>query len=183
MLALILLVTAVVVIPFGVMAHYQTGHVPSASMMPTLRPGDYMVVDRYYSFRAPARGDIIVFKDPADDNVQLVKRVVGLGGEVILVRGRDVYINCQPGAQGCRPLDEPYAYYSAEKPTRKNYGPEPIPHDAYFVMADNRNAGEDSRHYGVIRQERVVGRALLVYWSWDPEQGQIRWGRLGRWIR
>lgn len=174
------MVGLVAVVPFAVRARFQGFWIPSASMAPTLLSGDYILVDK--SARWPARGDLMVFKDPTDAYGVVVKRVVGLGGEEISVRGRDVYVNCEPGATACRPMAEPYADFTGEVRSPTDVGPLQVPFSAYFVMADNRNAGEDSRHWGPVAQDQVIGRAYLIYWSSDSD-GSTRWGRVGRRFR
>lgn len=177
LVALILLIALVVSLPFAIRARFEGVSVPSPSMVPALLPGDHVLVDK--AFRTPARGDIIVFRDPNDAEILLAKRVVGLSGEELSIVGRHVYVDCRPGAAGCAPLAEPYAYFSGESPEPREQGPYHVPNDAYFVLADNRNQGEDSRHYGFVRWQLIAGRPMLIYWSWDRETASVRWGRLG----
>ena len=167
-----------VAISFGVRARWEGFSVPSASMQPALLPGDYILVDK--SVRSPIRGDLIVFHDPNDDEQLLVKRVIGLGGEDIHVVGDQVFVGCAPATAGCQPLAEPYADFSATSVAPERGGDWHIPSDSYFVMADNRNAGEDSRHWGTLRWGHIVGRPIRIYWSRDPVTRSIRWDRVGR---
>src|SRR5512132_3439867 len=111
---LVLLAMAVVVValPLAVRHRFEGVWIPSTSMAPTLLVGDYVLMDKAAHWRA--RGDLVVFTDPSDANETLVKRIVGLGGEEIVVQGRSVYINCEPPADGCRPLAEPYADFTDE---------------------------------------------------------------------
>ncbi len=160
-LVLLAMVAVVVALPLAVRHRFEGVWIPSTSMAPTLLVGDYVLMDKAAHWRA--RGDLVVFTDPGDANETLVKRIVGLGGEEIVVQGRSVYINCEPRADGCRPLAEPYA-------------------GAVFVMADNRNGGEDSRHWGPLEQTQIVGRAAWIYWSSDTD-GHTRWGRIGLRVR
>ena len=111
-----------------------------------------------------------------------MKRIVGLDGEEIVVQGRDVYINCEPRDDGCRPMAEPYADFTAEARAARDVGPLEIPSGAVFVMADNRNAGEDSRHWGPVPRAQIIGRPAWIYWSSDPD-GSTRWSRIGRRLR
>lgn len=164
-----------IVIPFGIRARFQGFSVPSESMAPTLLPGDFILVDK--AVRRPGRGDLIVFVDTQDETQLLVKRVVGLGGEALTIDHGVVYIGCQPPA--CPPLIEPWADARARNRADRRFGPYPIPAGAYFVLADNRTAGEDSRTWGAVLWEQILGRPLLVYWSRDPDTGAIRWERLG----
>jgi signal peptidase I len=171
----------VVAIPFGIRARFEGFSVPSPSMVPSLLPGDYILVDK--SVRQAARGEVVVFADPGDASQRLVKRVVGLSGEQVTVRDRGVYLDCAPDADGCRPLVEPYAWFEGPARTPQRFGPFKVPAGAYFVMADNRNAGEDSRVFGAIRWELLTGQPLVVYWSRDPETQAVRWDRLGLRVR
>jgi signal peptidase I len=179
----LLLGTAAVLIaiPFAVRQRFEGFSVPSASMEPALLPGDYILVDK--SVREAARGQVIVFADPRDVEERLVKRVIGLGGEEVTVAGRDVYVGCAAGAPGCRALPEPYAWFSGPSRTPERFGPFRVPAGGYFVMADNRHAGEDSRIWGAVSWERITGRPLLVYWSRDPATHAVRWSRLGLRVR
>lgn len=179
-LGILALVALVVALPLAVRHRFEGVWIPSTSMAPTLLVGDYVLMDKAAHWRA--RGDLVVFIDPSDANETLVKRIVGLGGEEIVVQGRDVYINCEPPADGCRPLAEPYADFTDEVRAAKDVGPVQIPPGALFLMADNRNAGEDSRHWGPVAQTQIVGRAAWIYWSSDA-YGNIRWGRIGLRVR
>ncbi len=178
---LVPLVATVIILPFATRARFEGFSVPSASMTPTLLPGDYILVDK--TFTGLARGDLVVFVDPKDDSQFLVKRVIGLGGEHVAIEGRDVYVDCTPGAPACHPLAEPYAHFDGAPSQHGGHAAYRIPHDSYFVMADNRDAGEDSRHWGFLPWDRIVGRPLVVYWSSNPEAGGVRWQRLGRLVR
>ena len=166
----------VVALPLAVRSRFEGVWIPSASMAPTLLAGDYVLMDKAAHW--PARGDLVVFTGPTEADQLLVKRVVGVGDEKIVVDGHDVYVNCEPQSEGCRPLAEPYADWSAEARAPGNAGPVQIPTEAVFVMADNRNAGEDSRHWGPLARDRIVGRPVWVYWSADGD-GHPRWDRVG----
>ena len=174
------MVALVVALPLAVRSRFEGAWIPSTSMSPTLLVGDYVLVDK--AVRWPARGDLVVFTDPSDANEILVKRIVGLSGDEILVQGHDVYINCEPPADGCRPVAEPYADFTAEVRAAKDVGPLEIPSGAVFVMADNRNAGEDSRHWGPVLRAQIIGRPAWIYWSSDDD-GHTRWSRIGRRVR
>jgi signal peptidase I len=134
--------------------------VESVSMQPTLYAGNFVVVNKIsYKFGQPKRGDIIVFRyppDPAQD--PYIKRVIGLPGEIVAIRDGRVYIN------GTK-IPEPYL--SAQT----NQGGEwTVPQDALFVMGDNRNNSSDSRSWGFVPLENVIGKAALVYWpprNWE----------------
>jgi signal peptidase I len=127
--------------------------IKSVSMLPNLREGEFVIVDKVsYAFGSPQRGDIVVFAlaDEADD---LIKRVIGLPGETIEISDGTVYIDG-------RPLAEPYAVPSPGSvfPARR------LGADEYFVMGDNRVDSRDSRAFGPIQRQSIVGRAWIIYW-------------------
>jgi signal peptidase I len=179
-LVILALVALVVALPLAVRSRFEGVWIPSRSMAPTLLVGDYVLVDK--AVRWPVRGDLVVFTDAADASELLVKRIVGLDGEEIVVQGHDVYINCEPRRDGCAPMAEPYTDFTDEERGAKDVGPVQIPSGAVFVMADNRNAGEDSRHWGPVARARIIGRAMWIYWSSDGD-GHTRWGRVGQRVR
>ncbi|MBI5637616.1 MAG: signal peptidase I [Nitrospinae bacterium] len=158
----------------------QAFRIPSGSMIPTLLVGDQLLVDKVaYRFRPPARGDIVVFKYPGDESRDFIKRVIGLPGDIVEVRAKAVYIN---GA----PLNERYAFHDAFDHMRiiprDDFGPVTVPPDKYFVMGDNRENSQDSRFWGFLERDKIIGRAFILYWSRDVDPIfplGIRWGRFG----
>jgi signal peptidase I len=165
------------------LAHFrrsvQAFTIPSRSMEPTLLAGDYVMADNaVYRGRRPSRGDIVVYRHPVDERRTFVSRIIAGPGETIHVRGPDVLVNG-------RALDEPYierrrpasgdvcAYAHGCEPTEVRAG-------HYFVMSDNRDNARDSRHFGVVREEAIIGRVFTVYWSWDSEAHRLRPRRVGK---
>ena len=145
--------------------------IPSGSMIPTLLVGDYILVNKFiYRFKDPVRGDVIVFKYPWDEKRDFIKRVVGLGGEEIVIKGRAVFVNGKP-------VDDPHAFF-VDSVTTQEYGPVVVPPGSYFVMGDNRDNSQDSRYWGFLKREKIRGKAFMVYWSWDGEKRWPRWSRL-----
>ena len=159
--------------------------IPSGSMVPTLQVGDYILVNKFIygaevpftslhlpGIRAPQRGDIIVFKYPWDEKRDFIKRVIGLPGDEVFIKGRTVYVNG-------RPLDEPYALYNdGTSHTNVEYGPSAVPHDSFFMMGDNRDNSQDSRYWGFLKRDKIRGKAFIIYWSWDGDIHWLRWRRL-----
>ncbi|MCW2278439.1 signal peptidase I [Heliophilum fasciatum] len=139
---------------------FQPFYIPSASMEPTLRPLDRIIVSKInYWFHPPAHSDIIVFKFPVDPSRDFVKRVIGVGGDTVEVRNNQLIRNGEVVA-------EPYL-----APLQmKNFGPVKVPEGQYFVMGDNRNFSDDSRYWGFVPDENVIGKAVLLYWPIDRIQ-------------
>jgi signal peptidase I len=161
--------------------------IPSGSMVPTLLVGDYILVNKFIygaevpltgwrlpAIRDPRRGDVIVFKYPEDERRDFIKRVVGLPGEEIYIRGRTVYVDG-------RALEEPYAVHSGTAHSGE-IGPILVPADSYFMMGDNRDNSQDSRYWGFLRRDKIRGQAFIIYWSWDGESHWLRWQRLGMYL-
>jgi len=173
----------------------QAFKIPSGSMIPTLQIGDHILVNKLsYGVRIPfwehylatfqnvQRGDVIVFIFPEDRSKDFIKRVVGVAGDSVEVRGKKVYIN---GKQ----VDDPHAHFEGDDPqapglpSRDGYGPRVVPASHVFVMGDNRDRSYDSRFWGFVSLEDVRGKAFLIYWSWDGSDRWVRWERLGSLIR
>jgi len=154
--ALIAIVLVFLIIrPFIVQAFY----IPSGSMHPTLLEEDHILVNKFiYRFRDPRHGEVIVFKAPpqaSPDGTEkdFIKRVIGLPGDVIMVKDGKTYVNNKP-------LDEPYI----QEPPLYEYGPERVPEGKLFVMGDNRNDSNDSHQWGTLDRSRVLGKAMLIFW-------------------
>lgn len=155
---LALLVQAYVVKPY---------RIPSPSMETTLQPGDRVFVNRFiYHFRDVRRGDIVVFHAPGSGAV-LIKRVVGLPGDTITLRAGRVLVNDHP-------LDEPYVRRLDGRvaatepfPTGEPWSlaaPYTVPTDSYFMMGDNRENSGDSREFGPVPRDSIIGDAFFIYW-------------------
>lgn len=130
--------------------------IPSVSMEPTLTVGDHLLVDKlYYKHSGIGRRDIVVFRPTEASGFKdvMIKRVIGLPGDKIQVKHGLVYINGTPQA-------EPY---EKEKP-REDFGPVKVPANNYFVMGDNRNNSADSRFWGMLPEQNLIGRAVLNYY-------------------
>lgn len=149
-------VLSLVIITFVVQAFY----IPSGSMEPTLQVGDRILVSKFsYRLGPIRRGDIIVFRFPLSPTRDFVKRVVALPGETVELREGLVLINGKP-------LSElyPTPLPGGERACTSSYGPKRVPEGQYFVLGDNRCNSEDSRFFGFVPAQNVVGKALLIYW-------------------
>lgn len=131
--------------------------VSGASMEETFHNNDYLIVDQVsYRFEEPKRGDVIIFRYPRDHSEYFIKRVIGLPGETIAIKGQNVTIWNDEHKEGLT-LDEPYAQIGEkDNDVRRTLGP-----DEYFVLGDNRDHSSDSRVWGVLRKDEIVGRAVL----------------------
>src|SRR5712692_9722890 len=149
-------VLSLIIITFVVQAFF----IPSGSMEPTLQIGDRILVSKFtYRFGGIHRGDVIVFHYPLNPGKDFVKRVVALDGETVELRDGVVLINDTP-------IHElyPTALAGGDRACTSNYGPQRVPAGQLFVLGDNRCNSEDSRFFGFVPEENVVGKALLIYW-------------------
>ena len=165
--------------------------IPSASMLPSLQIGDYVLVNklRYgvrlpfldewlVHFGPPKRGDVIVFATGKDPALDYVKRVIAVEGELVEIRNKQLLIDGVP-------RDVPTAYFTdgshvQSKSPRDNFGPTRVPPGHVFVLGDNRDQSIDSRYWGFVDVNDVEGKAFLVYWSADGDDGWVRWERMGK---
>ncbi len=123
------------------------------SMYPTLEDGEFVLVNKLsYRFGEVKRGDIIVFHFPMNPQEELIKRVIGLPGDRVTVQDHQVYVNGQA-------LNEPYL---AQTPLYQ--GEWTVTDGHYFVLGDNRNNSNDSKDWGLLPAENVIGKAILIYW-------------------
>lgn len=196
---------------------FNTFVIISGSMEETLLVGDLLLVNRAAigspvpgtSLRIPGysqaeRGDILVFDPPHEENMKLVKRLIGLPGDTLEMRDKALYLNGEAleeeyvrhtpdQADDTHPWmvwQEPYLLQDERngvyRPTRDNWGPLVIPPDRYFMLGDNRDTSLDSRYWGLLEGWRLEGRAVLIYYSYEKESPRpfpwirdVRWGRIG----
>jgi signal peptidase I len=132
--------------------------VDGSSMEPNFFNNEYIIVNRLaYKWAKPHRGEVIVFRYPSNPKQDLIKRVIGLPGDVVYITTKQVFINGKL-------LDETYI---ADAPNY--FGTWRVPENSLFVLGDNRNASYDSKDWGYVPMQNVVGKALMVYWpptSW-----------------
>jgi signal peptidase I len=142
-----------VILFIGINAISARIRVDGSSMEPTLRSGEFVIVNKLsYKLGCPARGDIVVFHFPRDPEQEYIKRVIGLPGDQVNISQGRVYVNNQL-------VDEPYI---AAEPAYE--GSWIVPEGHLFVLGDNRNNSSDSHNWGTVPQEYVVGKAFFIYW-------------------
>lgn len=136
--------------------------IPTGSMETTLMVQDHIIVNKIgYRFKEPQRGDIVVFKYPVDPSRDFVKRLIGMPGDKVEIKNSKLYIN---GSL------VPENYLPAHVKDFGNYQSGIIPENHYFMMGDNRNNSDDSRNWGTLPRENIIGKAVLVYWPLDRIQ-------------
>ena len=161
--------------------------IPTGSMLNTLLVGDCVLVnkfiygvkipftnDYFLNMNEPERGDVVVFEYPLEPNTDFIKRIVGLPGDTLTMRDKVLYVN------GIK-APEPFVYYSYPGMTfpQDNFGPITIPEGEFFMMGDHRDDSRDSREWGTVKRNALVGKAWRFYWSWEGFSN-IRWERIGR---
>lgn len=196
---------------------FEAFRIPSESMEDTLLVGDFLFVNKAIygaevplfhwhmpKYREPERGDLVIFDSVEEEDLKVVKRVIGMAGDTLEMRARVIHRN---GVA----LDEPFAHYvdvpipddpdrrlkirewqlghlardtAGYWPDRDNWGPIVVPHDSLFVMGDNRDESWDGRYWGFLPRLNVRGTPLFIYYSFDKETYKplpfitnIRWGR------
>lgn len=213
-----IVITAIIAL-FATTFVIQAFKIPTGSMESNLLIGDHLLVNKFIygrqpgilgrilPYRDPQRGDVMVFKYPEEPKVAYVKRLIGLPGDKIEVKGRTVYVNDQP-------LDESYTQHINPGSIHDHYGPayipkkgdeievmdsavkvngsiineeivesypdkaelynEPfyVPQNQYFAMGDNRDNSKDSRYWGTVPRDYFLGKALVIYWSYETPKGE-----------
>jgi signal peptidase I len=187
----------------------------------TLEVGDFLLISkaaygavipgterRLPGYADPRRGDVIVFRAAHEPNMDLVKRLIGLPGDTVAMRGGVLYLNgvaqvesYLKGTPGAQDASHPAFAWQREfvieevadgayRPTLHNWGPLVVPPGRYFALGDNREQSLDSRFWGFVDAAKVKGRAVFLYWSYDgevlrpfPWLTAVRWERIGDRIR
>ena len=193
----------ILILLFGTTTLVQAFIVPTGSMESTVLIGDHLLVDKLsyaptdpitkhlLPYTEPKRGDVIVFRYPMDIRQNFVKRVIGVPGDHIHIVDKVVYVNGKP-------LTEPYTQHIDPRvePYRDNFPSQPygpvadraqemlanhvqngelvVPAENYFAMGDNRENSSDSRYWGFVPREYVVGKPLVVYWSYDAPTADLQ---------
>ncbi len=186
----------IILLLFGTTTLVQAFVIPTGSMEDTLLIGDHLLVDKLsyapggavsahvLPYREPKHGDIIVFRYPVDIRQTFVKRVIGVPGDRIRLVNKQVYRNGEK-------IYEPYTFYKTDfmDPYRDNFPAMPggqvlsrgmdmldhnvvngevvVPPDCYFAMGDNRDLSLDSRYWGFVPRENIIGKPLIIYWSYE----------------
>ncbi len=152
--------------------------VPTGAMERTILAGDSILVDKLFHTE-PARHDVVVHShlDQEDREVATIKRIIGMPGERIEIRKNTVFVDG-------RELPEPYMFLEGSS-WQEDFAAITVPAGAYFVLGDRRNSSRDSRMpgFGFVPRDRIVGRAMIVTFSWSRREDDVRWNRVGKIIR
>lgn len=165
-------------------------HTPTESMVPTLLPGDFFLVDARPATRADlGPGDIVVFDHPRTPGLAYAKRVVGLAGSVVALGEEGLVVDgvtrTEPAPNGWQRLrsealgSSRYRVSLGSPGELPAFGPVAVPEGHVFVLGDSRARSRDSRAFGPVPLERVRGRVVRIFWSWDAAAERVRWSRLG----
>jgi signal peptidase I len=187
-------------------------------MEPTLLVGDFLFVNKAAygahvpftnvnlpGYTEPRRGSIAIYRSPdaRDGNPTVVKRLVGIPGDTLYMRGALLYVNGIAQRQGYGTPSEPptpdmtspdfdwqksvalqHSRFGPPpaQPTRDNWGPLVVPSQHYFSLGDNRDDSKDARFYGFVPRENIRGKPMFIYLSLDFQDWRVRWGRIGKGI-
>ncbi len=179
---LIIAVALAVVIKTSIVEAYK---IPSASMEDTLLVGDFLIANKFVygarlpfiDWRLPAisdpkQGDVVIFKWPGDKMTNYIKRCVAVGGQTVELRDKVLYVDGTvfPNPPHSKITKPNIPRSSSGRDTRDNWGPYVVPKDHYFMMGDNRDNSYDSRFWGPVNKNLVLGEALFLHWSWEPDE-------------
>ncbi len=172
--AIIALVAAVLLRVFVVSAY----RVSSSSMEGSLYEGDYIFVNKlaYEYGTDPRPGDIIVFKYPNNPTKEYIKRVVALEGQTVQVADKVAYVDGEVAEIPIHSKHIDKRIIPGDLSFRDNFQPYVVPEGEYFVLGDNRDDSRDSRFWGCVPRENILGKAIFVYWSWTPDKDAPGWG-------
>lgn len=173
--SILIAIVLAVIIKTSIVEAYK---IPSASMEDTLLIGDFLIANKFIygarlplvNWRLPAlgeveQGDIVIFKWPGDKQTNYIKRCVAVGGQTVEVKEKVLYVD---GEVFTNPefskFTNPPGY-----DIRDNFGPIRVPSNSYFMMGDNRDNSSDSRYWGPVSEDLILGEAMFIHWSWKPD--------------
>ena len=171
-----IVITAIIAL-FATTFVVQAFKIPTGSMESNLLIGDHLLVnklvyginpgliEKFLPYISPKRGDVIVFKYPNNPEVAYVKRLIGMPGDKVEMIGRTIFINGEA-------LKEDYTQYIDPGSIYSHFGPYQVPENHYFAMGDNRDNSQDSRYWGFVPRDYLLGKALIIYWSFETPRDE-----------
>lgn len=159
--------------------------IPTGSMEDTILVGDFLLANKFIygvsvpftdiripGFDDPEQGDIVIFKFPDDPSLNYVKRCIAGPGQVVEIRDKQVYVDGKlyQDEEFTKYSDRQIADPSSPQAHRDNFGPFKVPSGQYFMMGDNRDNSYDSRFWGCVPGENILGEALFIHWSWGTDR-------------
>lgn len=168
-------------------------HIPSTTMEDTLLSGDYMLASmsdygiripftqkRVITDHQPKQGDLVIFKFPQDPRREFIKRCIATEGQEVKIKDKKVFVDGKhyENSHGVKNMDS--GTHSPTVSPRDNFGPYTVPEGHFFVLGDNRDNSYDSRFWGAVPVENLLGRAIQIYFSRDENSGGNRWSRIGK---
>jgi signal peptidase I len=167
--------------------------IPSKSMEDTLLVGDFLLANKFLygsrlplvgvrlpAIRDPEPGDVVIFKFPRDSSTNYIKRCVAVGGQVVEVKNKILYVDGEKFVNtDLVKFEDPGRVAPAPQSPRDNFGPYKVPPGHFFMMGDNRDSSYDSRFWGSVPQRFIMGKAMIIHWSWgtDPDAPQWSWSQ------
>jgi signal peptidase I len=180
--SLLIAVVLAIIIKTSIVEAYK---IPSASMEDTLLVGDFLIANKFKygarlplvnwrlpGFREPRPGDVVIFKWPGDGVTNYIKRCVAVEGQTVEVKDKVLYVDGKeipnpPESKFTKPL---LTRRLPGENTRDNFGPYVVPDNCFFMMGDNRDNSYDSRFWGPVHEDLVLGEAIFIHWSWEPDE-------------
>jgi len=163
--------------------------IPSSSMEDTLLVGDFLISNKFVygarlplvnyrlpEIKKPQAGDVVIFLFPGDRQTKYIKRCVAVGGDTVVVEDKQLYVNSNliPDSEYAKNIDKNLhgqqnikSRANPNKNSRDNFGPYVVHDDSYFMMGDNRDNSYDSRYWGSVPDDLIIGKAMVLHWSWD----------------
>ncbi len=179
--SLLIAVVLAVIIKTSIVEAYK---IPSASMEDTLLVGDFLIANKFVygariplldwqlpAIHEPEPGDVVIFKWPGDKTTNYIKRCVAVEGQTLEVKDKILYVDGEkfPDSPKMK-FEKPIARRSQSgQDTPDNWGPYVVPKDCYFMMGDNRDHSYDSRFWGPVKDDLILGEAMFIHWSWEPD--------------
>ena len=192
-IVVILFVSEIVMSPILRTCLIRTFSIPSMAMADTLLSGDYIfasmsaygiripfVGNRVIGTDRPDPGDLVIFKFPKDPKRAFIKRCIAIEGQIVKIEDKGVYVDGKrfEDAEGVK--NEDMRMWDKQNSPRDNFGPYTVPDGHFFVLGDNRDDSYDSRFWGAVPIENLLGKAIQIYFSEDEKSGKIRWLRIGQ---